>query len=734
MKDLLLITPPFTQLNTPYPATAYLKGFLNTKNIDAYQIDLGIEVILELFSKPMLTKVFETAFQNNTIVSDNAKRIYSLSATYTNTIDTVISFLQGKNPTFGRLICSPNFLPKADRFLQIDDLDWAFGTMGTQDKAKHLATLYLEDLSDFIVECIDSNFGFSRYAESLGQSANSFDALYRELQNELSFIDHITIQLLEKSIQKTTPKLICISVPFPGNLFSAFRCAQYLKKTHPTLKIAMGGGFPNTELRELKDRRVFDFFDYITLDDGELPIELLVSNSNNPTTTNVDFEKLKRTFLLKNNAVYYNNETNKPDYKQKDVGTPDYSDLLLDKYISVIEIANPMHSLWSDGRWNKLTMAHGCYWGKCSFCDVTLDYIKIYEPVAAKLLVDRIEQLIEQTGETGFHFVDEAAPPALMKAVALEIIRRKISVTWWTNIRFEKSFTKDLCILLKKSGCIAVSGGLEVASDRLLKLIDKGVTVEQVAQVTNHFTNAGVMVHSYLMYGYPTQTVQETVDSLEMVRQLFEIGSIQSGFWHQFSLTTHSPIGKSPKEFGITPLYNDIQFANNDVDFIDKTGIKHEKFSQGLKKSIFNFMHGIGFDIPLKDWFEFKIPKTTIFPNYINNCITENNSFNTKPNAKIIWLGTIASTERYTKSKKGNSWAMLRIVIHTTETTHEMVFEEAKGNWLLALLENSSIDGERKNNSFSAIKSDFENQFENFELFWFSKPVLKLKELGLLSL
>ncbi len=697
-------------------------------------MDLGIEVILELFSKKQLTQVFETAFQNKTISTKNTERIYSLRRTYINTIDTVITFLQGKNPTFSRLICSPNFLPKANRFSQIDDLEWAFGSMGTQDKAKHLATLYLEDLSDFIIECIDDNFGFSRYAESLGQSANSFDELHEELQGDLSFIDSITLRLLEKAVKKTNPKLICISVPFPGNLFSAFRCAQYIKREYPKLKICMGGGFPNTELRELKDTRVFDYFDYITLDDGELPIELLISNAKNTTAENEDFEKFKRTFLIKDGAVFYNNTTSKPDYKQNAVGTPDYSDLLLDTYISVIEIANPMHSLWSDGRWNKLTMAHGCYWGKCSFCDVSLDYIKIYEPVAAKLLVDRIEQLMAQTGETGFHFVDEAAPPALMKAVALEIIKRNLTVTWWTNIRFEKSFTKDLCLLLKASGCIAVSGGLEVASDRLLKLIDKGVTVKQVAQVTNHFTNAGVMVHSYLMFGYPTQTIQETVDSLEMVRQLFEVGSIQSGFWHQFSLTTHSPIGKSPKDYGITPLYNDIQFANNDIDFIDKTGIKHEKFSKGLKKSIFNFMHGIGFEIALRDWFEFKIPKTTILPNYIEKCLEPKNEFTTKPNAKIVWLGNIARSEPFTKRKKGNSWSMLSVEIHTTEATHELVFEEEKGKWLVELLQKNAIKNGTKNNSLSSIKTDFENQFEDFELFWFSKPVMSLKNLGLLTL
>jgi len=493
---LFVITPPFTQLNTPYPATAYIKGFLNTKSIESVQADLGIDVILELFSKKGLQDLFEFGKQPTT---DNCKRIFALQDEYIKTIDAVIQFLQGKNPTLALQICQEDFLPEASRFAQLEELDWAFGTMGTQDKAKHLATLYLEDISDFIVECVDENFGFSRYAERLGRSANSFDELYQALQQEPTYIDSILISLLKAKIETVKPTFFLISVPFPGNLYSAFRCAQWVKQNHPEIKISMGGGFPNTELRSLSDTRVFEFFDFITLDDGEVPIEELIFNLENPNiVTSSEVEKrYKRTFLLENGEVVYKNDSLKNDYKQAYVGTPDYSDLPLDKYISVIEIVNPMHRMWSDGRWNKLTMAHGCYWGKCTFCDISLDYIKVYEPVAANLLCDRMEDMMLQTGQNGFHFVDEAAPPALMRALALEILRRKLAVTWWTNIRFEKSFSKDLCLLLKASGCIAVSGGLEVASDRLLKLIDKGVTVEQVAKVTSNFTEAGIMVHAY---------------------------------------------------------------------------------------------------------------------------------------------------------------------------------------------------------------------------------------------
>lgn len=732
MNPILLITPPFTQLNTPYPATAYLKGFFNTKQIATTQMDLGIEVILALFSREGLLSIFNQIDSSESL-SENACRIFSLKEEYITTIDAVIAFLQGKNPSLARQIVTSGFLPEASRFdsfhLEGEITDWAFGTMGMQDKAKHIATLYLEDLSDFIVECIDDNFGFSRYAERLGRSANSFNELYIYLQKNPTFIDRITLQILEDKIQSVEPQLVCFSVPFPGNLYSAFRCAQYIKHKFPTIKIAMGGGFPNTELRDLKDIRVFEFFDFITLDDGELPLELLYHyiQSNNPNLP------LKRTFLIKENQLIYQNDAIQVDYKQSQVGTPDYSDLLLDQYISVIEVANPMHSLWSDGRWNKLTMAHGCYWGKCTFCDISLDYIKVYEPIHAKILVDRMETLIQQTGETGFHFVDEAAPPVLMREVALEILRRKLVVTWWTNIRFEKSFTADLCMLLKLSGCIAVSGGLEVASDRLLALIKKGVTVEQVANVTKNFTESGIMVHAYLMYGYPTQTVQETVDALEMVRQLFELGIVQSGFWHQFAMTAHSPVGMNPDEFGVIPNYKEISFANNDIQFKDKTGIDHDKFSFGLKKSLFNYMHGIGFDFELQEWFDFKIPKTKIPSNFIETVIRQDSKFSTKPASKIIWIGSRPSVRSYVKTKKGNSWNMLELTFYFKTATVSCHFEKEKGEWLINKMEELTL-ANPKLTTFSELKKDFERFFDDFELFWYSKCLIQLRAIGLLTL
>lgn len=736
---VLLITPPFTQLNTPYPATAYLKGFLNTKGISAFQADLGIEVTVALFSQAGLKALFEKVDIQNPAITENARRIYTLRQDYLDTIDAVIRFLQGKNPTLAHLICNRNYLPEASRFEHTENLEWAFGTMGTQDKAKHLATMYLEDLSDLVKECVDDHFGFSRYAERLGRSANSFDELYEALHQPHTFIDTLLIEKLTALIEKVNPKLVGLSVPFPGNLYSAFRCGQWIKANHPSIKVAMGGGFPNTELRSLSDARVFEFLDFITLDDGEAPMENLVKYINNE----IGVDELKRTYALlqtplltgAGGAVSYINNANCKDYKQGDVGTPDYSDLLLDQYINAIEVVNPMHRMWSDGRWNKLTMAHGCYWGKCTFCDISLDYIKLYEPVAASLLCDRMEQMMAQTGENGFHFVDEAAPPALMRALALEILRRRLTVVWWTNIRFEKSFTRDLCLLLKAAGCIAVSGGLEVASDRLLELIQKGITVAQVARVNKHFTEAGIMVHAYLMYGFPTQTAQETIDSLEMVRQMFKAGILQSGFWHQFAMTAHSPVGMNPKKFGVKSIIPvKPTFADNDVIHEDPTGADHETFSFGLKKSLLNYMNGLCINDPLNKWFDMKVPVTTVPADYIDKALVETEYASAKPSAKVVWIGNPPAIEFFTKTKKGNSWEMASLTFYSKQTTLNIKVGQNEGRWLAAMLEKLSVCN-AKMYTLQEVRESYEQEgFEDFPLFWDNKPVNTLYKMGLLVL
>lgn len=601
--DLLLVTPPFIQINTPYPATPNLKGFLEEHGFRVAQLDLSITCITSIFSKSGLQQLFNGVAGSK--LSPNAQRILKQKDDYLRYVDAAISFLQGKDLTFAHSIAN-GVLPRASRFNIQQNLNRHFGSDGIQDKAKFLATLFIEDIGDFISECIDSRFGFSRYAESIGLNAVNFQHLLDELAVSTPITD-IMLNLLDQSIHRYNPKVIGFTIPFPGNLLMALKCSQFIKAKHSKIEVVLGGGFVSTELRDLSEPKLFDLVDFVCLDDGELPLLKLLNHTVKGDKT------LARTFILEGEEVKFVNNATEADFEHSQVGTPSYEGLPLSDYISVCETTNPMHNLWSNGRWNKMFLSHGCYWHKCAFCDVTLDYINRYSTADATTLCNRIESIVEQTGQRGFHFVDEAAAPAVLRKLAEEILKRKLSITWWTNVRFEKAFTPELCSLLAKSGCIAVSGGIEVASDRLLQKMQKGVTIEQLVAAAKAFRKAGILIHAYLMYGFPTQTAKETIDSLEIVRQLFQNKLLQSAYWHRFAMTVHSPIGEKPHEYGVERIDpNPNSFAKNACGHIDRAGCDPELFGPGLVKALYNYIHSNGVDFDLQTWFDFKIPRTTI--------------------------------------------------------------------------------------------------------------------------
>jgi hypothetical protein len=628
---VLSIIPPMTQLNTPYPSTAYLTGFLRSRGVHAVQEDLALALVLKLLSAEGLRALREAiTAQPLSRRSANVEIFVEHFDAYRRCIEPTLAFLQGRDPTLMHRIASRSFLPEGPRFDALDvyvDADggdpmaWAFGALGTHDRARHLATLFLNDIADVLRDAVDPRFEFVRYAEQLAASQPSFEPLAQALAAPPNLVDRTLHGLALEVLARHAPTLVLLSVPFPGAVYAAFRIAQTIKAQDPGIVTVLGGGFVNTELRELSEPRVFDHFDFVTLDAGERPLLALLEHLAGRRSAS----RLVRTFLRESGSTrarYVN--LAEPDVPFDEVGTPTWDGLPLARYLSLLDLLNPMHRLWSDGRWNKLTVAQGCYWKKCSFCDVSLDYIARYETTTATLLVDRIQAIVEETGHTGFHFVDEAAPPKMLRALAEELLRRRLAISWWGNIRFEKSFSPQLCQLLADSGCIAISGGLEVASDRLLALMKKGVSVDQVARVTRGFADAGVLVHAYLMYGFPTQTVQDTVDALELVRQLFLAGCIQSGFFHRFACTVHSPVGRDPSAYGVTlqPLPPS-SFARNDVAFIDPAGVDHDALGVGLKKALYNYMHGIGLDVDVRSWFVAKVPRPRVARHRIERALAQ---------------------------------------------------------------------------------------------------------------
>lgn len=704
MAKILLVTPPFTQINSPYPATAYLKGYLGSRGYEAEQFDLSTELINGVFSLGFLERVFGL-FKGSR--DENIVRIYAMRREYLRSVDAVMDFLRGTNPELAVLICSGEFLPQASRFAAAEDTDYFFGTLGSLDCAKFLCTLYLQDLSDFIRDTVSAHFEIVRYGEKIAMSVPSFAKLEAELSKPLNIIEELMVGLLDRELGRCGVEYVGFSVPFPGNLLSALRCAGYIKGKYPGVKTIIGGGYPSTELRSMTDKGIFDYIDYCILDDGELPLERILSGG-----------ELVRTYTRDG---YFTADDNITHLQR---GCPDFSGLPHRKYISLTEVTNPMHRLWSDGRWNKMMIAHGCYWAKCAFCDTSLDYICRYDTVPAAEFVDWMERVMAQTGSRGFHFVDEAAPPKMLKEISLEILRRGLKVAWWTNIRFESSFTGDLAMLMAAAGCVAVSGGLETASDRLLEKMNKGVTIEQATMVMRGFYYSGIMVHAYLMYGFPGQTLQESVDSLEVVRQMFRAELINSAFWHRYAMTLHSPCGLNPEVFGAVRRSAGLSpFANNEVEFTDKRDHNINMVGEALRESLCGYMYGNGIDRPAHKWFKGKdVPQTTVENSLItDHLIKPDNGRIYDPAARLLWIGVMPE-----KSHDG-------ITLRNAAGFKSVKFTEEQSAFVMRIMELAS-DLSRKMDFAEAARIYSEYSEEPFVVFFLSKKWDVMRTYGLLKI
>lgn len=604
---ILLLTPPLVPPNAPYPATPFLTASLRQEGWDVRQADLSIALLDRILSRATLADLAETA-RTRVLAATRPEasviRFLSLLPRYLESVEGVLAFLRGLRPDL------PGPLPEGPRFRQLAELRQASSPLAAKAAAdpRLRASLFLDDVVDFLREGVDSRFGFARYAEHLGRSAPSFAGIAQALAAEPSPIDRLIGDLTVDIFREHTPALVGLTVPFPGNLYAALRIARTLRTLSPTLRIVLGGGFISTELRDMSDPALFETVDALVFDDGEIPLRRYAKAV--ASGGRVDTLPRVATRLRLPPDALADNPAGTPDrLRHRDRPAPTYDGLPLDRYFGLTETPNPMHRLWSERFWNKFTLAHGCYWHRCAFCDTSLDYIRRYDPADVETVLGWMDALHAQTGQTGFHFVDEAAPPALLRRLALRLAARGKPYTWWTNIRLDPTFDADLAKTLAQGGCIAVTAGLECATDRLLALMDKGVGLSQAVRACEALAGAGLLVHAYLMYGFPTETAQETLDALEVVRLLFLRNAVHSAFWHRFALTCHSPAFGRCRDLGLVPSASPSSFARNEVPYRERGAPDHDALGEGLNRATYNFMLGVGLREDVRAWFEIPVPK-----------------------------------------------------------------------------------------------------------------------------
>ena len=680
--DVLILQPPIVQLNTAYPSGAYLSAFFKSLGHKTSWLDLSLELYYAIFSRAGLTKLFSLCSENALKLADqaeksgdeatafNLRRYVSQKDLWIEWIDFITAILRPgsrENISSGyenahRFVFGAH-VPRGSR------METYLANLGhdlTTDDARSLASFALADLADFITIAFDKNFSLVRYAESLTVSESSFAEVEKGANSPIlrEFYLPLLQHLFKKGETVQNPKgedapsstLVLISIPFAGTFAAALATGRFFKKEFgDTVFVCFGGGFVNTELRETNEPSLAKYCDAICYDRGYASYKDLLNQS--PAKNNPIFKLRQFT----QNGIVPPLDESSQDYEQslayeKEVTSsliPDFSDIDFSQYPRLIDDTNPMHRLWSDGSWIKAYMAHGCYWHKCAFCDVTLDYVKGYCPTNVSKLYQGLLAQCKEKGVYGIHFVDEAMPPAMMIQFARENIAHGSPITWWGNVRFEKSFTRDVADFLAYGGLIGVSAGLESATGNGLNAIHKGTDLESIVGACCAFKEAGILVHAYMIYGYWWEKEQDLINSMETLRQFYANGLLDSCFWHKFVLTRHSRVYKEWSEGKIQDLkpidpqekQNAPLFAKNGLHFEGEK--KSQKYGAFLDYSLNQWMHGEDLEKPVQKWFDFQVVRPTVPKDFIEKIIgkyeAKRDEIFKKPlpedKAKIFWLG-----------------------------------------------------------------------------------------------
>jgi radical SAM superfamily enzyme YgiQ (UPF0313 family) len=712
----ILIQPPFTQLNAPYPAIHHLEAFLRGKGCQATAFDHSIGLYRRIFSREGLSKVFSAARaaldkgsgaawpepgDPDAATRIQIERYLSYEPFYIEWIDGIVDFLSGGDPAMAHRLASAVELPhgaRAEAFLAQRD-----GRIGP-DEARALATKILDDLGDFIAYSLDPAFGTVRYAERLASSRADFGEVRSALAGSWLMNEFYAPMLEEfwsaRAAETATGSagsvnLVLITIPFPGCLLGALACARSARKAfgedgslgHRRPSIVFGGGYVSTELRGLRDAGIFDFCDYLSFDAGYGSLASIMEG---------DEEALYRTMYRRGDGALVVAGFSEGDSARFEEGPgrvltscpeekrfealereavkgvfPDYRSADFGEYLRIVDSENPMHRLWSDTPWLKYSLAHGCYWRRCSFCDTELEYVADFARTDTEGLLAAAGQVSARTGLYGIHFVDEAMPMAALldfananRARATEGSR---PFSFWGNVRFDASWTQGRCEFLAASGLVAVSGGIEIATERGLAMMDKGFDLASLVRTLVAMRRAGLLVHAYLIYGFPGQPVADIIDSAEFCRQLFASDLIDSAFWHRFVLTRHSRMyrewreGKRPP---LKPLDREWSFANNDLSFEGEKAF--ERFDAPLSAALAAWMEGADLEKPASAWFGKATPKASIAEDCVESLIDKAekalDSESPSPKGRAHWIAgrpmaTVAGKTRAAgKGSAGLSW------------------------------------------------------------------------------
>ncbi|MBW1779539.1 MAG: radical SAM protein [Deltaproteobacteria bacterium] len=514
--SVLFIYPPFAKVHGPYISIPHLSAFLMEKGVPVSAFDANSAFYRHFLNVGNVEKGMRYARER--ILELNGKPALGFSE------------MMELNRLAGTVSRGDSFLGKMRKTPESDRQETLWRSSGDLEAVVRLCTTpFFPAMADYMRDHISYVMGFSEYS-----SQDILDSI----EHEEIYTAFMESEIPER-VKEHKPAVVGISVPFPHQVIPAFKIAAIVKQTSPHVHVTMGGAFPSCHFRNLREPRIFDLVDSIILDHGEVPLLRLVRELRKPAS---DLGKVPSMMRRVRGTIQTTEPDAVPDLESLPV--PDYRVFPLDGYfLPRKDILFP------------LRLSRGCQWRRCAFCMNKLDLLRKYHHPNIDLVYDRLLALHAQTGCQAVVFSEDAATPEMLEIISKRLVEDRIRLRWQTQTRISPALTLDRCIAFKKAGCIRLFFGVESYSNRLLKLIRKGISTRLIDQTLSNLSWAGLPAVVYMIAGLPTETEDEALSGFKKIQLMQQKGLIQRYRYSLFRILKYSDISEHPEKYGIRRLF-----------------------------------------------------------------------------------------------------------------------------------------------------------------------------------
>lgn len=528
-----LVFPGFWTCSAPYLSLPSLTAFLRMHGKDVEQIDLNLEFTDRILSKDFLDYCLHK-YEDIVEIDDQQ----------------VVPYLDA----IGKYVCE-----------NIEEQKNIMRSNEALDILVYEKCCYFIAMAFSIINAAFPGEAVDHYTYDSTYDRDSFSSILKCAQDAYSESTGSLVQLLTSYYIDDLidgADLIGISLTGINQIIPSFVLAGMIKKKNPAIKIVLGGSVPT---RWFADRNnlpnIFEFVDYVIVNEGEVPIVALVDYLEGRSS----IQDVPQLFYLNDNKeITYNNlPISNPEICA--LPTPVFNKADIGRYLS------PVPSL-------PLLGCRGCYWCKCTFCDHSFVYNNDYRPANVDKVLFDINNYIDEYNVRYINFRDEAMSPSGLLGLSNRLIEDGADIKWSTDARLDRGLTYDILKTAHKAGLSILFFGLESINNRVIKLMNKGAHVDVSKRILTDAKMVGIGAHCFFICGFPTETIEEYQETVDFVIRNKDIIACQG--CSEFSLGKHSPIAKEPEKYKIRILdkdYPDSASLNYKFERIDVDNEYEEK-------------------------------------------------------------------------------------------------------------------------------------------------------------